>query len=404
MDRPAAAMPVAVSPGPHLCRVAAHGARGPVDTGRTGPAGPASSAASLLSPHLAPGTRLEVTVTVPDDWTAGGAQPAAGAQPAGGARAREELWAALTGAGARSVRVIEASVAAAAWWALCASAPAPARDLLVLRIACRRVTAARCTADLSGAVRQVRLLGIASSRYAAALGRVLLPSAPPAGHPGTSAAAGDDPFEAALAGGHRRAAVVLPRARQVTRYRTAMAYRVGGTVLTAGAVLDALTPAGLAIRSARSELGPAGPLDVLLTGGPARLPLARAGLIDAPGDAIHVLDPEATVRGAAAIAAGDVVVTAPAEPSVLLERVAAGLLEVSRHALGDAPAVEFDPPGEVRCESAGVRLMARIGADETARGPWTLGWWPDRDGHGTLVLRPVTGEPGVLAPLRREGP
>ena len=406
-------LPVAAGPLPWLG----------LDAGRFTAAGwdqpgtPADALASLLSLVLdkAPGAS-SVTLAAPDPWWEGGA-------------ARERALTVVRGQRRDlTVYFVPRTVAAAAWFAVAegwatagrgAGSPG-GRRLLVCDVGAQAVSAAVLAAG-SGPL--------------TALGRCT------SGSPGQQAAGAS--FERALFGpaglgpaavrhalrdGRRRAAALLPRAREDARYAGAPVYQLPGPPPADILAREAASAFGPVAQTLRTVLGhpairsplSAGALDaVLLTGGLGGFPetawtvheALRAADLPAAAPPARVSDLTAVARGALLLRTGAVGLAAPVSSAHLLaHRVRAGLLRSESLLLpadGDGAAgLRVPVQVEVQAADLGALVEAR-GPAGTAwyvpagnmppAGRYEVGFWSTLTG-GVLAFRPAAGEP-VLVPL-----
>jgi hypothetical protein len=381
------------------------------------PGSPADALAGLLSLVLdkAPGIS-SVTLAAPDPWWEGGA-------------AREGALAVVRGLRADlPVYFVPRTVAAAAWFAategwsgtgLAAGFPG-GRRLLVCDVGAQAVSAAVLAAG-SGPL--------------TALGRRT------SGSPGQQAAGAS--FERALFGpaglgpaavqqvlrdGRRRAAALLPRARDDARYAGAPVYELPGPPpadILARDVGGAFGPVAQTLRAVlghpaiRSPLSASALDAVLLTGGLGGIPetmwtvheALRAGGLPAPAPPARLSDLTAVARGALLLRTGAVSLATPVSSAHLLaHRVRAGRLRSESLLLAADGDEAARAGGPVQVEVQAVDLGALVEARGPAGTAWyapagnlppagryEVGFWPTLSG-GVLAFRPSAGEP-VLVPL-----
>lgn len=231
-----------------------------------------------------------------------------------------------------------------------------------------------------------------------------------------------------------RAGLVLPRARELDRYRATPVYEPllarGRARLTAGQVLDGFEPVAAALRDAVAAMlsrHPGLEPEVVVAGGAGVPSLVRAAVVEGVSAAgrlprgVREVGADAVARGAALIAAGTVRAREPGHSSVRLagRRVAGGLLRsweipvaasgrgvravVEVMSEGRALEVESTPepsptaPGPTRAFPGSTVPAGRLAVAGPAvpEGPVDVTYWPDRRGGGVVVVRSDGGGPAL---------
>ena len=409
------------------------------------PGSPADALASLFSLALG-GVKASdissVTLAAPDPWWEGGAP-------------REHALAVLRAArGGLPVYFVPRTVAAAAWfaategWVAAAGFPghgqaggtATERRLLVCDIGAQAVSASVLAVG-SG---HLTALGIhtsgspgeqpAGASFERALARAVMwhNGEVPQRNGGQLAGADLGPaVRQALRDGRRRAAVLLPRARDDARFAEAPVYRLPVQPPADILVRDVVSAFGPVAQTLRAVLGhpairqplTARALDaVLLTGGLGGFPetaltvheaLLAAGVLAPTPTAARAGELTAVARGALLLRTGAVSFTGPVSSAHLLaHRVRAGRLRSESLLLpadgdGAGPAGPAVPVRvDVREADHGALVEARGPAGTTWYAPagnlppaghYEIGFWPTLTA-GVLAFRPPADDP-VLVPL-----
>lgn len=360
---------------------------------------------------LVSGHRGRLVVAIPDDWSDHGLD---------GVRARETLSRALP-AGVGFEVLVERSVAIAASGG--SGGSEPLGRCLVVDVGAGAVTAAWCEVD-AGTVHLVDSATCRASVPGGSFDRHMAAVASHRGCLGACPAAEDLRLASwrALEEDRQRAEVALSVADSRPWFREATAYRVAGSSVTAGEVLDGFAPLGDAVRDAVGALFerlpalvPPPAVPVLSAGDLGDLPPARAAvmravdaLLGSKWRAVGLRWPQvpAAAMGAARLARGDLKVrAAPGGEAarLLVHRIDEGRWDstewpangVSSDCWPDVE-VDGDPDGAVLRLAGHGQVSWVPGGLPIQPGRYQVVHWPNRRDPGGMVLTPAEGGPPAL--------